>query len=312
MGKAGFPYFPQHCCMTSADTNRLRLLRTELVRHREFPRLDVDLVGGIAGDRPLTAEESQTVEDLRKRRGKAFHADLIFALTHHHYPYEVSELLWQQILRHKGLLNEKLRRNVGIAVATLDFLQNVEKCLDSPALISQQRISDISELALKDALTGLFDHMSFEMWLNHEVRCYSRYRTPVSLILIDLDNFKRVNDQHGHQEGDRALILVSHLMQTLTRGVDMVARYGGEEFAVILSRAGTDEAAIVAERLRRDITKESGDLRITASLGVATCPDDAINAADLLGCADEAIYQSKQHGKNRVTLHRSLAQRKRP
>ena len=135
-------------------------------------------------------------------------------------------------------------------------------------------------------------------------------RQPVSLILLDIDHFKRVNDEHGHDAGDSALRLLAGALREEVRGVDTAARYGGEEFAIILPQAGEEGALVVAERLRSRIerTEVPGVGCITASIGVATFPLHASSRELLVTTADRALYQAKRTGRNRVCSPADLPQ----
>jgi diguanylate cyclase (GGDEF)-like protein len=170
-------------------------------------------------------------------------------------------------------------------------------------LISEPKFASIAEVAIKDGLTELFDHSTFLAKLETEIRRYKRYGSEVSLIMIDLDDFKNFNDTYGHQEGDRILRGVAALIKKTTRDLDIAARYGGEEFAIILPQTGSSQAAGIAERLREQVAKTfCGDRKVTISLGVAACPGDAKSARELVKKADRALYQSKANGKNQVTV----------
>jgi diguanylate cyclase (GGDEF)-like protein len=156
--------------------------------------------------------------------------------------------------------------------------------------------------ALTDGLTGCFNRRFFEIQLERDLHLATRMRQPVSLILLDIDHFKRVNDSHGHDAGDAALRILAGALREEVRGVDTAARYGGEEFAIILPQAGPEGALVVAERLRARIEKTEvpGVGCITASLGVATFPLDASSRELLVTAADRALYQAKRTGRNRV------------
>ncbi|HEX8118439.1 MAG TPA: sensor domain-containing diguanylate cyclase, partial [Pyrinomonadaceae bacterium] len=156
--------------------------------------------------------------------------------------------------------------------------------------------------ALTDALTGCFNRRFFEIQLERDLHLATRMRQPVSLILLDIDHFKRVNDTHGHDAGDAALRILAGALREEVRGVDTAARYGGEEFAIILPQAGHEGARVVAERLRSRIerTEVPGVGCITASLGVATFPNDASSRELLVTSADRALFLAKRTGRNRV------------
>jgi len=156
--------------------------------------------------------------------------------------------------------------------------------------------------ALTDGLTGCFNRRFFEIQLERDLHLATRMRQPVSLILLDIDHFKRVNDTHGHDAGDAALRILANALREELRGVDTAARYGGEEFAIILPQAGPEGAQVVAERLRSRIerTEVPGVGCITASLGVATFPGDASSRELLVTSADRALYLAKRTGRNKV------------
>jgi diguanylate cyclase (GGDEF)-like protein len=162
--------------------------------------------------------------------------------------------------------------------------------------------AQMQEQALTDGLTGCFNRRSFEMQLERDLHLATRMRQPLSLIMLDVDKFKLVNDTYGHDAGDTALRTLAEVLREELRGVDTAARYGGEEFAVILPQADLDGALIVAERLRKRIeeTEMPGIGHITASLGVATFPFHASSRDSLVTTADRALYQAKHLGRNRI------------
>jgi diguanylate cyclase (GGDEF)-like protein len=162
--------------------------------------------------------------------------------------------------------------------------------------------TQMQQLALTDGLTGCVNRRSFEMQLERDLRLATRMRQPVSLIMLDIDHFKRVNDTYGHDAGDAALRFLADVLRDELRGVDTAARYGGEEFAVILPQAALEGALIVAERLRSrlETTEVPGIGHITASFGLATFPLHANSRDQLVGAADRALYESKHAGRNRI------------
>jgi diguanylate cyclase (GGDEF)-like protein len=163
--------------------------------------------------------------------------------------------------------------------------------------------------ALTDELTGLFNHRRFQEVISHEVERARRFETPLALVMLDLDDFKAVNDRHGHLQGDLVLREVARVLRDTAREVDEPARYGGEELAVALPQTDLDGARHFAERLRERIealrvprVDGTGSLRVTASLGVAALPQ-AASPGDkdaLVAAADAALYEAKRLGKNRV------------
>jgi diguanylate cyclase (GGDEF)-like protein len=162
--------------------------------------------------------------------------------------------------------------------------------------------AQMQQMALTDALTGCFNRRSFEMQLERYLHLATRMRQPVSLIMLDIDNFKLVNDRYGHDVGDEALRHLADALREVVRGADIAARYGGEEFAVILPETGLDGATLVAERLRARIEQMEVPFvgHITASFGVATFPVHASSRDLLLTTVDRALYEAKKSGRNRV------------
>lgn len=162
-------------------------------------------------------------------------------------------------------------------------------------------------LAITDGLTQLRIHRYFQQRLEEEILRSQKFGHPVSLIMSDIDHFKKFNDTYGHQEGDIVLIETARIFRLNVSEVDIAARYGGEEFAVILPETDTVKAREVAEDLRRKVEaheypSKEGKLKVTVSLGVATFPKNAADKEALIGAADKALYKAKESGRNRVEL----------
>jgi diguanylate cyclase (GGDEF)-like protein len=164
--------------------------------------------------------------------------------------------------------------------------------------------AQMQQQALTDSLTGCYNRRSFESQLERDLHLAIRMRQPVSLIMLDLDNFKHINDQAGHETGDVALRMLADNLRAELRTVDTAARFGGDEFVIILPQANTEGAVLVAERLRTRIEQMEvpGFGQVTSSFGVATFPDHASSRDTLVVAADRALYNSKNAGRNRVTV----------
>jgi len=169
-------------------------------------------------------------------------------------------------------------------------------------------------MALTDALTGLYNKRYFMQMFPHELIRARRYVKPLSLIMIDVDNFKKLNDTYGHPKGDQVLANVGKILSGSLRAADFSFRYGGEEFAVILPETRLDGAFMVAETLREKIFKEvtpllgqESELVVSVSLGVAGYPGDGSTTDHLLSHADACLYKAKHQGKNLVYWESSFA-----
>ena len=179
------------------------------------------------------------------------------------------------------------------------------------AILHQQ----ISNLARTDGLTGLLNHRTFMEKLAEEYKRLDREPRPFSILLMDIDKFKNVNDKYGHPVGDVAIKAVAKVMKDTARGSDFVARYGGEEFAVGMVDTDSKGAEQMGERIRRVLEKTlvaqvfDGELRVTVSIGVSSFPSDTKNSPDLVTMADTALYQAKRSGRNRVCPYRDVQDR---
>ena len=165
--------------------------------------------------------------------------------------------------------------------------------------------AQIQQQALTDALTGCYNRRSFEMQLDREMQVARRQHQPLSLMMLDLDRFKQLNDSVGHDAGDAALRRLADCFRQELRGIDSAARFGGDEFALILPQAYSDGALIVAERLRARIEEIDvpGFGNLSASIGIATFPTQGSSRAELLIAADAALYSAKRAGRNRVCVY---------
>lgn len=284
------------------EKKQRHIVRKQLYQTLYPGKLQLDLIAAFAGDRELTPEERRHFQRLQARLGDGIYAEMLFVLTHQYFAEESARYLWCNIVYHKNAIEKTLGRSVGISVAAMDYLSNIDESIEDPSVISKSKISEIAEIALKDGLTQLFDVSTFHTKFETEIKRFNRYGSEVSLIMMDIDDFKKINDTHGHQEGDRVLREISRLVLETARDLDICARYGGEEFAVVLPQTGAREALRLAERIRVDVeTHFSKDFNVTISLGVSTCPLHATSAEALIETADRALYQSKRNGKNRVS-----------
>ena len=183
----------------------------------------------------------------------------------------------------------------------------------------EEKQKQLEEQSITDSLTGLRNRRFFDERLAEEFRRAQRYADPVSLMMIDLDHFKAVNDQHGHLAGDSVLREAAALIRASIREPDICARFGGEEFAVILPKTHMSGALTVAERVWRELGQKKYrigaegkhlDVQVTASIGIAFYPARDVTGPDvLLKLADEALYRAKDAGRNTICLYQAQAYR---
>lgn len=196
------------------------------------------------------------------------------------------------------------------AEAATDLLEHLAAvtalCVENA--LSQERLKVDG---LTDPLTGIANRRFYERRLGEELERWRRSRQPLAVLLIDVDHFKRVNDTHGHQVGDRVLRRVAQVIGAQLRAADVLSRYGGEEFALLLPQTGEAQAAGIAERIRQQVERDpealqNGGQRVTISIGVASVDrgreQDTSSAEVLLGTADRALYNAKRAGRNRVLI----------
>lgn len=177
------------------------------------------------------------------------------------------------------------------------------------AMANAMLYKKIEKLAITDGLTRVYNHRFFYKRIEEEAGRTKRYGAIFSLLMLDLDYFKKFNDKYGHRAGDAALYVVAQAILENTRAIDVVSRYGGEEFAVILPETDASGAKLVAERIRLairnksfSVSEELSPVHVTVSIGIATCPQDSADINELIEFADKALYYSKETGKNKVSM----------
>ncbi len=185
------------------------------------------------------------------------------------------------------------------------FAQQVEMAITIAGLFEE-----VKAQAVTDSLTGLYNRRYFEEYLKKEVKRAIRQKQPFSIIGLDLDHLKEINDKYGHAYGDLAIKTVANVLKKNARAIDTAARMGGEEFNVILPGVESQGAMAAAERIRKALEEETLDSigHITASIGVATFLEHSDNIEDILELTDQAMYTSKRNGRNRVTLAKPISE----
>jgi diguanylate cyclase (GGDEF)-like protein len=173
----------------------------------------------------------------------------------------------------------------------------------------KQLIERLNRLSTTDSLTGLLNRRALTEMLQHEIERSARYHTDLSLVICDIDTFKKINDSHGHLAGDRALLAVTDVLQKTLRKSDIAGRYGGDEFMLILPETTIAGAKMLAEKVRLAVERldieapgTNKRVKITLSIGATSCCDPLENIDTLVAIADTALYSSKESGRNKVTV----------
>ncbi len=244
---------------------------------------------------------------LGRQAGPQVYPTLLFVLTQLDFASGPAHEHWDRILQQWQALNERVPEKVDLRVAVLQYFLRSQRKLHNPAIVEIKLLRRTQASAIYDELTRLYNYRYFQDRAHSEARRALRYEDPLTLLMVDVDDFKAWNDTRGHLAGNMALRRLASVLRKSVREVDVAARYGGEEFAVLLPNTPKHEALKIAEKLRAavwnaGIGKDAPGARapLSVSIGLACLPGDAASAAELIGRADSALYAAKSLGKNRV------------
>jgi len=244
---------------------------------------------------------------LESECGAEAYTVLLFVLTHLEFPGERAREHWGRILRQWEALERTVPEGVDLRVAVLQYFLRIQRKLRNPAIVEIKILQKTQDSVIYDELTRLYNFRYFQDRVNAEAQRACRYEAPLTLLMIDADDFKAYNDAHGHLAGNMALRRLAAVLKRSVRETDIVARYGGEEFAVLLPSTPKLAALRVAEKVRQAVERagvgaeqDPAARPMTVSVGVASLPGDASAAQELVAKADRALYVAKSQGKNRV------------
>lgn len=249
-------------------------------------------------------------EKIKNEKGISPYSALFLILTH--LPFEESEAKrhWEAVLQHRKEMVERIGRDVGFRVALFDYFINLNKKIVDPKIIELSLFERVDRTASTDMLTGLPNQRSFMNALSIELRRCKRYGLKCSILMLDLDDFKKINEEHGDLVGDIILREASMIIRNCIRDIDTAYRYGGEEFVIVFPETQRLGAYIVSERIREAVERHfairevnSFALNLTVSGGIALFPDDAMTLEDIIKKALEALYQAKARGKNAINSY---------
>jgi diguanylate cyclase (GGDEF)-like protein len=237
------------------------------------------------------------------REGEEVYANFLHLLTELEFDPNTAKNEWEKIIEHKTALSKTLGRNLDFRVAMLDYFINFNRKIKNPKIMEFNLFFKTARMALMDDLTEAYNKRYFHIMLTREYNQANRYERLFSLLMVDIDNFKEINDTAGHQHGDEVLKTCARALKKHARKEDTVCRIGGDEFAVIMPDTRPEEALLLPRRVIRDRCMHVDDLAaITFSGGIAGYPDDAGTVDGIIACADKLLYEAKDSGKNNVLI----------
>ena len=256
----------------------------------------------------------KNLDQIIKEFGKQTFPIIFHVLAHLDLSQEEAEKFWLEICLHRREMSNQLGHSVNLRTAICDYFCSIHKSLQNPKVVEIHIFEDTINTAKYDRLTGLYNRAYFDESLIREVARAKRYDTELSILFLDIDNFKTVNDTHGHLAGDSVLRDISRAIMDEIRSEDIASRYGGEEIVIILPETKKATGLILAERLR-ELIKNLGlqfdgkAIPLTISGGLANFPIDASGAMELVKYADMALFKAKALGKNNIQAFSSNKRR---
>lgn len=211
---------------------------------------------------------------------------------------------WEKILENAHELEKKLERSISPHLAIVDYFVNNEKFLKSPYLVEITVFLKAEKLAMIDPLTGTFNRRYLDLVLQKEINRSERYKKVFSLAILDIDDFKKINDRFGHVSGDEVLQKFSEHIKEMIRAEDVLCRFGGEEFLILLPETDMEGAVLLCDRIRSKFKEKRilDEVCISFSAGIASFPDCGRDSVGLIRQADKALYEAKYSGKDKCVL----------
>ncbi|HNR90354.1 MAG TPA: GGDEF domain-containing protein [Spirochaetota bacterium] len=245
------------------------------------------------------------LESLKLETDKPY-STLLQVILHYEIAEDDAQRVWFDIVENRRHMAACLNRPVTIKTALVDYFTRTGRSEDIVIFVKENLMRALND-AMMDGLTGLYSHAIIHYELEKEFLLSQRYGFDVCVLFIDIDNFKRYNDEHGHKNGDRLLITVSDQLVETVRKTDKIGRYGGEEFLVVLPHTKLAAGVSLANKIVRMIAKKTATSNrlpegVTVSIGVAGLSPSIMDGHDLIKAADMAMYRAKRAGKNRVAV----------
>lgn len=254
------------------------------------------------------------VNTLHGERGAEVLAALFRLLAGIDIPPRQCARHWEAFQKHRQKISGGLGRNLDLTASLCDYLRLSTNLLDHPRLVEIEHYQEMLEGTINDKLTGLFNRRYFDEVFSQQVALAERYHNDFTILFLDIDDFKEINDLHGHLAGDQALAAIAEVITREKRTSDVAARFGGEEFVVLMPHTDNISGFVFAERLRReiaalDIPFDGKTIRVTVSGGLASYPLNTEKPRQLLQLADSAVYLAKGAGKNAIAHYKEEKRR---
>ena len=256
-------------------------------------------------------DDARLIKELNaliEQQGKGVYSYIFQILTNLDLPPAEAEQHWNHIISHSKDLSVTMGREVNLRTAVCDYFCSINKSLHNPKIIEIHLFEKTARSSTFDNLTGLLNRNAFDEMLSREISRAKRHDSNLTLLFLDLDDFKKINDTLGHMAGDEVLKKVAQLIMVENRSEDISARYGGEEITILLPETSKAEGWLIAERMRQrveetEIHYEGQNIKMTLSGGLASFPIDASDGLTLLKNADKAMYRAKSFGKNNISFY---------
>lgn len=275
----------------------------------DLQQLQQDILSSLSSDPGDSKMQCQHLQPLLKKKKNEACKIILYNLVQLNFTHENACEHWDSIVQHAQKLQTSLQRKVGLATVACDYFSTINPCLDNPKLIEFARFEETLRSAHHDFLTGLLSRGAFQNFFEQEISRASRHGHNTALVFFDLDNFKEINDTHGHLLGDEALKQVGKIILDSKRMEDMACRFGGDEFLLLLPETNKFMALRVSKKIHELINSlilfdhEERPIQVTCSGGLASFPLDSDTDKGLMDCADRALYQAKSRGNHQLILY---------
>lgn len=263
----------------------------------------MDLLEEDPNNEELLISKLETSNSFNRDKSQIY-SSILKVLTSLDFKESEAKEIWDSVLENQNKLSSCLKRPVGFRVALLDYLIYHNQKIKNPKIIELQLFSETEKLILVDELTRLYNRRHFDTALVREFKQSTRYNLNLSLLVIDIDDFKKINDTYGHLMGDEILKQVANKISTSLRMEDTACRIGGEEFAIIFPQSNESQAFKAAEKLLEACRSiQISGKPVTISGGLVSYPEKVKRCEDMYDLADRALYAAKDSGKNQIVIY---------